>query len=435
MERLRARVAGGARPAHGLGLRRRRVRRGGEAARGDAQDPRAARRCPSARRACACRCSSATPRRSGSRREEPLSPEQATAILARRAGLRLEQFPTPGGAAGGDDVLVGRIRRDPTVENGLALFVVGDNLRKGAALNAIQIAELLLAAAARRRLILAAARDGALAARARPPRRSSRPATSPRAARPATRRPRGSSPRSPAPSPCSATPSTSAAPRRSSATATPGARFRDAHARGAREPRVRHRERRRRDRVLPAPARGLLLLRARLAGTSSSLNSNCAPAGGCGAARRSSAGSPATSPRTPPAARSPTWHHPRFSSGCTAPTRRWRRSGGRLPAAAPTSCSPATTTTTSASRRSTGSARSSSAPAGAATTRCSRRLPASQVVDDRTYGVLRLTLRPGAYAWRFVPVAGSTFSDAGSAAAADRLDAAAAARAPARTPP
>ena len=76
---------------------------------------------------------------------EPLSPEEATAILSGAPGVRLEQFPTPGTAAGGDDVLVGRIRRDPTVENGLALFVVGDNLRKGAALNAIQIAELLLA--------------------------------------------------------------------------------------------------------------------------------------------------------------------------------------------------------------------------------------------------------------------------------------------------
>jgi aspartate-semialdehyde dehydrogenase len=76
--------------------------------------------------------------------EEPLSPEQAKTLLGEAPALRLEQFPTPGGAAGGDDVLVGRIRRDPTVENGLALFVVGDNLRKGAALNAIQIAELLL---------------------------------------------------------------------------------------------------------------------------------------------------------------------------------------------------------------------------------------------------------------------------------------------------
>jgi aspartate-semialdehyde dehydrogenase len=77
--------------------------------------------------------------------EEPLSPEEATQLLGDAPGLRLEQFPTPGAAAGGDDVLVGRIRRDPTVERGLALFVVGDNLRKGAALNAIQIAELLLA--------------------------------------------------------------------------------------------------------------------------------------------------------------------------------------------------------------------------------------------------------------------------------------------------
>ena len=76
--------------------------------------------------------------------QEPLSAEQATAILGGAAGIRLEQFPTPG-AAGGDDVLVGRIRQDPTTENGLALFVVVDNLRKGAALNAIQIAELLLA--------------------------------------------------------------------------------------------------------------------------------------------------------------------------------------------------------------------------------------------------------------------------------------------------
>ena len=58
--------------------------------------------------------------------------------------MRLQDFPTPRDAVGIDDVLVGRIRRDPTVENGLVLFVVADNLRKGAALNAIQIAELLL---------------------------------------------------------------------------------------------------------------------------------------------------------------------------------------------------------------------------------------------------------------------------------------------------
>jgi aspartate-semialdehyde dehydrogenase len=78
--------------------------------------------------------------------ETPLSAEDATRILAAAPGLRLEDFPTPGKGAGRDDVLVGRIRTDPTVRNGLALFVVGDNLRKGAALNAIQIAELLLAA-------------------------------------------------------------------------------------------------------------------------------------------------------------------------------------------------------------------------------------------------------------------------------------------------
>jgi aspartate-semialdehyde dehydrogenase len=46
-------------------------------------------------------------------------------------------------ATGRDPVFVGRIRRDPTVDHGLALFVSGDNLRKGAALNAVQIAEVL----------------------------------------------------------------------------------------------------------------------------------------------------------------------------------------------------------------------------------------------------------------------------------------------------
>ncbi len=58
--------------------------------------------------------------------------------------LRLPDYPTPADAAGGDEVLVGRIRRDEAAENGLALFLANDNLRKGAALNAIQIAELLL---------------------------------------------------------------------------------------------------------------------------------------------------------------------------------------------------------------------------------------------------------------------------------------------------
>jgi aspartate-semialdehyde dehydrogenase len=77
--------------------------------------------------------------------EDELTPEQATAILGAAPSVRLDDFPSPGKAAGIDDVLVGRIRRDPTVENGLALFLACDNLRKGAALNAIQIAELLAA--------------------------------------------------------------------------------------------------------------------------------------------------------------------------------------------------------------------------------------------------------------------------------------------------
>jgi aspartate-semialdehyde dehydrogenase len=77
--------------------------------------------------------------------EEPLSPEQATQVLAAAPSVRVvEGFASPGDAVGGDDVLVSRIRRDATVDNGLALYVAGDNLRKGAALNAIQIAELLL---------------------------------------------------------------------------------------------------------------------------------------------------------------------------------------------------------------------------------------------------------------------------------------------------
>ena len=74
--------------------------------------------------------------------EEPLDPDRARELLG--AALTLDDFPTPGRAAGRDDILVGRIRRDPTVENGLAFLVVCDNLRKGAALNAIQIAELVL---------------------------------------------------------------------------------------------------------------------------------------------------------------------------------------------------------------------------------------------------------------------------------------------------
>ena len=77
--------------------------------------------------------------------ERPLSPAEASAILADAPGVALDDLPTPLAATGIDDTLVGRIRRDPTVAHGLALFLVGDNLRKGAALNAVQIAEHLLA--------------------------------------------------------------------------------------------------------------------------------------------------------------------------------------------------------------------------------------------------------------------------------------------------
>ena len=77
--------------------------------------------------------------------EDDLPPERVRELLAAAPSVRLDEFPTPGRATGGDDVLVGRIRRDPTVQRGLALFLASDNLRKGAALNAIQIAELVLA--------------------------------------------------------------------------------------------------------------------------------------------------------------------------------------------------------------------------------------------------------------------------------------------------
>jgi aspartate-semialdehyde dehydrogenase len=76
--------------------------------------------------------------------EGALEPEDAHRLLGDAPGLRLEEFPSPLDATGLDDVLVGRIRRDSASENGLVLFFACDNLRKGAALNAIQIVELLL---------------------------------------------------------------------------------------------------------------------------------------------------------------------------------------------------------------------------------------------------------------------------------------------------
>jgi aspartate-semialdehyde dehydrogenase len=80
--------------------------------------------------------------------ERPLSPEEAVECLRRAPGVavreRPEEFPTPLEAEGRDEVFVGRIRRDPTVKNGLGLWIVADNLLKGAALNAVQIAERLV---------------------------------------------------------------------------------------------------------------------------------------------------------------------------------------------------------------------------------------------------------------------------------------------------
>jgi aspartate-semialdehyde dehydrogenase len=73
----------------------------------------------------------------------PLSVARATELLAAAPGVELADIPTPLLAAGKDPTYVGRLRRDETVENGLAFFCSSDNLRKGAALNAVQIAELV----------------------------------------------------------------------------------------------------------------------------------------------------------------------------------------------------------------------------------------------------------------------------------------------------
>jgi aspartate-semialdehyde dehydrogenase len=81
--------------------------------------------------------------------ERDLEPNEALAILRSSPGVivgdgqREDRWPTPREAAGRDEVFVGRVRRDPCVEGGLQLWAVGDNLRKGAATNAVQIAEML----------------------------------------------------------------------------------------------------------------------------------------------------------------------------------------------------------------------------------------------------------------------------------------------------
>jgi len=81
---------------------------------------------------------------------DPLSPEECRSLLSGAPGVQVIDdpasalYPLAIDAAGRDDVLVGRIRRDESAENCLNMWVVGDNLRKGAALNAVQVAELLV---------------------------------------------------------------------------------------------------------------------------------------------------------------------------------------------------------------------------------------------------------------------------------------------------
>jgi aspartate-semialdehyde dehydrogenase len=80
---------------------------------------------------------------------EPVRPDAARELLAAAAGVRVvddparQRYPTPRDAAGQDDVLVGRIRADIGRPGALALFLSVDNLRKGAATNAVQVGELL----------------------------------------------------------------------------------------------------------------------------------------------------------------------------------------------------------------------------------------------------------------------------------------------------
>jgi aspartate-semialdehyde dehydrogenase len=79
---------------------------------------------------------------------EPLDRDRAVELLAAAPGVAIEGDGTGGPTAlegaGIDPVLVGRVREDPSATNALSLWVTGDNLRKGAALNAVQMAELLL---------------------------------------------------------------------------------------------------------------------------------------------------------------------------------------------------------------------------------------------------------------------------------------------------
>mgnify|MGYP001574190580 CR=1 FL=1 len=85
--------------------------------------------------------------------ERPLKPNEARALLSAMPGVIVfddpvrKLYPMPLDAAGKDEVFVGRIREDRSITNGLNLWLVSDNLRKGAALNAVQIAEAVIARA------------------------------------------------------------------------------------------------------------------------------------------------------------------------------------------------------------------------------------------------------------------------------------------------
>ena len=82
--------------------------------------------------------------------ERPISPEEAREAFAQAPGITVvddpanKQYPMPLFTAGKDDVFVGRIRRDIANENGLTFWLCGDQIKKGAALNAVQIDEYLI---------------------------------------------------------------------------------------------------------------------------------------------------------------------------------------------------------------------------------------------------------------------------------------------------
>ena len=77
--------------------------------------------------------------------DRDITPDRARELLAEADGVVLDDLPTPLKSAGIDPSIVGRIRPDETFDHGLSMFISGDNLRKGAALDTIQIAETLVA--------------------------------------------------------------------------------------------------------------------------------------------------------------------------------------------------------------------------------------------------------------------------------------------------